>query len=156
MFFFFFHLRSNLTSSNDALTDLDATLTDSEGRIETTSNQLQIVKERVEEVKRKAEDLRNNVTNILSLDPKGAFSLTLDAQQRSRDAEAEVAAALRVVDQSEQTREAVEQLLRERRDDFDDTYGDNRQRLDDVQNELENMKDSVQTLNRMVRTSIKV
>ena len=149
-------LRSNLTQSNDALSDLDASLTDSEGRIETASNQLEIVKQRVEEVKMKAQDLRDNVTNILSLDPKGAFSLTLDAQNKSRRAEAEVAFAGRVVDESAMTRAEVEQLLSDRRNAFDEVYGDNRQRMDDLQDDLEQMKDDIQNLNRMVRAELRV
>ena len=81
----------------------------------------------------------------------GAFNLTLDAKRRSEAAERQVGDAMGVVGYSEDTRDRVRDILNQRGDDFQRQYDENEDDLNDIENNLDSMKDRIQDLNNMVR-----
>ncbi|KAL5014853.1 hypothetical protein ScPMuIL_009123 [Solemya velum] len=142
--------RDSLTDNIKALNGIDEELMNTDKRIQQGNTNIVVLKNRVEDLKIKAQKLEKNATDISTKDVHGAFQTIKAAQIISQEAQSKVDGTVVIVEESERTRDSVDNLITRNKDEFERKIQENRESLDLLDNEIDILGGRIGDLNEMV------
>lgn len=140
----------NLNNSKSQLKDVVAKYRNTSVRIEVVNNRIESLKYRIDVLTRNANYLRDNATKIHELDVTGAFNSVRESHHRSSVAQRTVDSTTNVVDRSEAVRSQADEIIRIRKDDFDDQIFTNAMSIRDMNITIISIGRSIVDLNTIV------
>jgi len=143
-------IRVNLTTSSTNLDNLDNDIQNTTHRVEIINNRIESIRIRIDILLKSAKWLRDNATDIAIQDPTGALNDIRQSYERSRAAQVKVDSTITITRRSEYVRGQVDDLIRTRKNTFDQTYGQNEVSLRELNITLVGINNKIVDLNDIV------
>ncbi|KAL4226155.1 Laminin subunit beta-1 [Mactra antiquata] len=143
-------IRENITTNVEDLNELDETVQTTRGRISEGNNRIAALQLGVQDLNKKAEQLRSNASDIQARDVEGAFNITKEADRASKEAQAIVDGTARYIQESQDVREQVENMLKDNMNDFDNSLKENQEALTKLDGEVNDLSGKITDINSMV------
>lgn len=143
-------LRQNLTRNGDRVRDLDEEVDNTTQRIYDANQQLASLQTSAQKLQELAKTLQTNATAVQEENVEGALNITINAWRRSRAAQSKVEDAENTLRESERERKRTESLIDRAQEDFNRTFSENENALDEAAALIAAMEAQIPDINQDV------
>ncbi|XP_006825989.1 laminin subunit beta-1-like [Saccoglossus kowalevskii] len=143
-------IRDGLTGYEKQLDEIEDDLPKIEDRKLDADDELDRLEKAAGNLAKKAKDLEDNVTDISLSDVEGAFNSIKESQNKSQMAQDKVDATEPIIEESEEIRDELNKLIKDRQDELDQNQKDNEDALNDLDNQLAGLEAKLKDVNEMV------
>lgn len=143
-------VKEKMNNNTIRLDDVDNGLIEINAKVIRGNLTIQLLRDDVEKLKKLAMELKNNATNIQILEVSGAFEKIKEAERDSQTAQNLVDSTGPILKESESLREETERMIKNREAEYNRKLEDNRDRLDSLDNDIDQLESNLADINSMV------